>query len=125
MSIPNTFNPLSHLASDCHQVEHQGAKSLEVHTGKGKICILPWAHFIAAEHHEEPASETLQITFSSAEVVIQGTRLLPIQKAVAEGRLVSVNVSPPERRTAAPNLRPLIERIAVHGSNTPQQQEHY
>jgi len=125
MSIPNTFNPLSHIGSDCHRVTHHGAKSLEIHTGTGKISVLPWAHFIAAEHYEEPASETLQITFSNAEVVIQGTRLMPILSAVAEGSLVSVNVSPPDRHTRPPNLRPLVKRIAVHAPNTPPQQEHY
>ena len=111
--------------SACHAVDFKGAKMLSVHAAAGRTWAFPWVHFVAVEHRAGPAGETLRLTFSSAEIVIEGTGFLPLLQAIAEFHLSLVRVLPAERRAGLPDSAPAVERIAVHESNTGQQQEHY
>jgi len=110
--------------SACHAVDFKGAKMLSVHAAAGRTWAFPWIHFVAVEHRAEPAGETLRLTFSSAEIMIEGTGLLPLLGAVAEFRLSLVRVLPPERRAGLPDSAPVVERIAVHSSEAPRRTEH-
>ena len=110
--------------SACHAVDFKGAKMLSVHAAAGRTWAFPWVHFVAVEHRTGPAGETLRLTFSSAEIVIEGTGLSPLLQAIAEFHLSLVRVLPPERRAALPDSAPAVERIAVHSSEQPRRTEH-
>ena len=105
--------------SACHTNNPQGAKTLEVYAGNGRTWAFPWVQFVAVEHRAEPAGETLRITFSSTEIVLEGTGLLLLFRAVSACRLASVQVLPPERRAGLPDSSPVVERITVHASEAP------
>jgi hypothetical protein len=110
--------------SACHTVDFKGAKMLLVHAAAGRTWAFPWVHFVAVEHRAGPAGETLRLTFSSAEIVIEGTGLSPLLQAIAEFHLSLVRVLPPERRAGLPDSAPAVERIAVHSSEQPRRTEH-
>jgi hypothetical protein len=109
--------------SACHAVDYKGAKMLSVHAASGRTWAFPWIHFVAVEHRAEPAGETLRLTFSSAEIVIEGTGLLSLFRAVSACCLASVQVLPPERRAGLRNSAPAVERISVHTSEMPKRRE--
>jgi hypothetical protein len=110
--------------SACHTNNPQGAKTLEVYGGNGRTWAFPWVQFVAVEHRAKPAGETLRLTFSSAEIVIEGTGLLLLFRAASACRLASVCVLPPECRAGLPDSSPAVERIAVHSSEQPRRTEH-
>ncbi len=109
--------------SACHTVDFKGAKMLLVHAAAGRTWAFPWVHFVAVEHRAGPAGETLRLTFSSAEIVIDGTGLLPLLGAVTEFHLSLVRVLPPERRAGMPDSAPAIASIAIHSSEAPMRTE--
>jgi hypothetical protein len=102
-------------SSSCHSTD-EGGRTLTVRVATGKILAFPWAHFIGAECRTEVAWETLQITFSSAEIVIEGTGLKPVWNAIARFRLASVCVLPAEERATTRDYAPIVERITVRTS---------
>ncbi len=110
--------------SACHTVDFKGAKMLSVHAAAGRTWVFPWIHFVAVEHRAGPAGETLRLIFSSAEIVIDGTGLLPLLQAITEFHLSLVRVLPSERRASLPDSAPTIERISVHSSEEPRCGEH-
>jgi hypothetical protein len=110
--------------SACHAVDFKGAKMLSVHATAGRTWAFPWVHFVAVEHRAGPAGETLRLTFSSAEIVIDGTGLSPLLGAVTEFHLSLVRVLPPERRAGLPDSAPAVERISVQSSEPPRRTEH-
>jgi len=118
---PIEYSP--HLGSACHTVEYQGAKSLAAHTTNGKIWGFPWTHFVAAEHQWEAAEETLRFTFSSAEVVIEGIRLLPLLQAALEFRLAAVCVFPEGGPVRQRDNTPHIRRIIVENTGSDEADE--
>jgi hypothetical protein len=103
--------------SACHTANPLDAKTLQVHGANGRTWVFPWVQFVAVEHRAETAGETLRLMFSSAEIVIDGTGLSPLFRAVAEFRLSLVRVLPPERRAGMPAYAPIIGRISVRESS--------
>jgi hypothetical protein len=103
--------------SACHTVDFKGAKMLLVHAAAGRTWAFPWVHFVAVEHRAGPAGETLRLTFSSAEIVIEGTGLSPLLQAIAEFHLSLVRVLPPERRAGSrTHRRPFIRAAQANGA---------
>jgi len=119
MSFSESLDSSNDYGSACHAVDYKGAKVLSVHATAGRTWAFPWVHFVAAEHCQEPTGEMLRITFSSAEIVIEGTGLLLLFRAVFACRLAAVRVLPPELRAGMPDSAPVVGRISVRESAMP------
>ncbi|MDE3084382.1 MAG: hypothetical protein KGJ37_04065 [Verrucomicrobiota bacterium] len=106
-------------ASDCAEfAAKDAARALQIRTLSGESWVLPWGHFVSAQHGEADGCEQLALLFTHHEVTLRGVRLAGLLPEIAASRLESVCELPEKFQRQADNAEPFISRLFVRALNS-------
>ena len=108
------------FAHRCFETNYHRSENrdLSVRLLQGHTLLLPWSRYVRVWHYKEEPLERLVLVFSGTEIVVVGSYLSPIMKAIEEGRLAWIRELPEHYRALQERGETLINRLEVHEGST-------
>lgn len=94
---------------------NQHAPALAVEATGGRRWVLPWIHFLNAQHDDDGNGETLLLCFATHEVSVSGRNLGPLMDEIARLRLEVLREAP-RRYGKSVDTEPFVGEIHVRSA---------
>jgi hypothetical protein len=103
---------MSSKPTACWDTDHD-ARALRVQHAPGRSLLLPYEHFVFAEHDSGEAEDTMRLHFATHKVTIYGHCLHKVETALRRRELSRLGTIPERLAQAAGDGVPAIKSIEV------------